>query len=1200
MTVINMPNIYIVINTSFIKRITLLCYICFLITSQIVTAAVPAIEKASIEDKTLLLVLAKLNNRFLNQTIEVYSNNDQALVAIEPLFDVLNLKYQLFQDKLVVWKNDKSYTLNFNDLSEKSFIEENNPKNTQVYWASDEGYVFLDIDTLNRFFESSFIVNQFQLMIEISTDKYIFPVEAIALQNSQRYRSAVLSAAQPRKQIKKPYRPITIADEYQLFTVPHGRVNASLALDNKNQKNIVAIQTTSDLLYHSAELTLGRTDDQGLASNLRLSRYKTTPDDYILGAFDNYSIGDVNGFSNSLTSNVNSGMGIIVERRPENFRRNNSAITIKESAPPGWEAELYRNSQFIKLTTVPNNGQLIFEDVETEYGNNIYQIKLYGPYGEEEIIEKNVQLTANALAKGAIAYNLYSLDKNHSVFNDNSRTQRGITDFGGTIDYGVSDNWQLGLGYSNLQNDNGSTEQFFNLKNALSFPGFLIENDLAIAQDGGYAQLTSVTGNAFGNQHFSISYESAKDFKSSRINAEDSPSQLFNANIAGNLVGWNYGFSGQYFSQNDITNFSLSNRLSRSYKKLYFTHNLTYSSFSNKVFSGSIEDPTFVEQSNTNLTGSFNVSGPILKNLRVSGAINYDPELSNPILNSSSLNIQLKVNTFDITNYITASYLPLTESSNKWQLTHNVAWDSPQFQYVFSSSYNADERWSFNAGIRFFLGYDYYNNRVLFRNKTTSSSATLDVHTYLDRQANGIPDVLDYDLSDVSFVGYEEWEGITSGANGKTILPGVPTQGVFGFGATWQEGTKTVNNDYVVFTHPGAYVEVNMPFTLDNEIFGFVLRQGNEAPIRNVKIELIGINARFETKTDQDGYYAFFGLTPDQYVLKIADDFLQNRGYTSDIIGYQFTTKYEGGFVEFDSFILQRKQDELSVLAEKVLPFTLTTDNSEAIVKSKNKEDDPRNYFTLPAKEATKIVHSLGQEATKPENTLATLPAISLPESTSATNSLSKAKVKPTVVSNQIDSNSGAFLIDNNENRDISNLSDNSTNQQFYAIQIGVYELEESAQVVMQKLIDLNPRILTENQTNKKVYKLIVGKFASRQEAVSYAKINIPKGQVYLVRLFNALQSQVIEKSSESGWVIQFLAQKSPIIDSDIDVKYRSLNSLYLAQKRSLTTGDTYYCLISRVFNSKSLANDELNKIAVNGWVTASNNFISLSELDSK
>src|SRR5690606_15663070 len=141
---------------------------------------------------------------------------------------------------------------------------------------------------------------------------------------------------------------------------------------------------------------------------------------------------------------------------------------------------------------------------------------------------------------------------------------------------------------------------------------------------------------------------------------------------------------------------------------------------------------------------------------------------------------------------------------------------------TFSSNYNADERWSLDAGIRFFLGYDQYNNRAIMRNYTSHQSATLDVHTYLDRQANGIPDPLDYNLSDVEFIGAPDWEGITSGETGKAVLPGAAASGPFYFGAKWKSGSETINKDYVIYTHPGARIKVNMPFYLTSEIFGFV------------------------------------------------------------------------------------------------------------------------------------------------------------------------------------------------------------------------------------------------------------------------------------------------------------------------------------------------------------------------------------------
>ena len=130
------------------------------------------------------------------------------------------------------------------------------------------------------------------------------------------------------------------------------------------------MQLTSDLLYHSANLTLTKDDESDIAASLQLSRYKSTPDDPILGAFDYYSLGDISGFSRPLISAVNSGIGAVFSRSPKGFRHQNLSITIKKIAPPGWEIELYHNNRFILSNIVPADGLLILEDVETEYGQN--------------------------------------------------------------------------------------------------------------------------------------------------------------------------------------------------------------------------------------------------------------------------------------------------------------------------------------------------------------------------------------------------------------------------------------------------------------------------------------------------------------------------------------------------------------------------------------------------------------------------------------------------------------------------------------------------------------------------------------------------------------------------------------------------------------------------------------------------------------
>ena len=453
-------------------------------------------------------------------------------------------------------------------------------------------------------------------------------------------------------------------------------------------------------------------------------------------------------------------------------------------------------------------------------GKTFFQIKLFGPYGEEEVIEEYVDLTRNALGGGDFSYSTYALDGNHKLISDKSDAAYGVTDFGGALDYGVTDRWQVGLAYFNsedIHNADGETLQQISMKNALSFPSFLFENDLAIDVNAGYAQLSSMIGNGYGTDRYSITYESAHKFKSAKINALDHDLHKVNASYSGYIKRFNYLFSASYEESNNQSYWKGSNRLSYSLPSISISNTLNYKRQVESV--NIIELPENKDDSlQENWSGTLSAGGKISSSIRVSGSLNYDPTDSNFIKNSSNFLVQWHAeDPFGVTHYISARYNPLTDSTNKWQLNHNVAWDADAYQFTFSSNYNADKNWGFQAGIRFFFGYDYHNNKFLMSSKINTNSATLDAHTYLDRQLNGRPDPLDFNLAGVTFQGNEGWEGITSGAEGKTILPGIMPNGAFRFGAKWQVGGETINNDYVVYTHPGAYVDANMPFYLTTE-----------------------------------------------------------------------------------------------------------------------------------------------------------------------------------------------------------------------------------------------------------------------------------------------------------------------------------------------------------------------------------------------
>lgn len=1200
-------------------------YIMFWIvcTYSIGLFAAQNITQIQLNDEEFLLLDVKLERNYLLRSLEAYTYQDKVLVSVEFLFDALKLRYQIRDNELEVWKEDRQYKLPLVTQNNASFDDVDVK---EIYWATDDYALYIDTQTLSALFASEFATNTFKLRLEIKTDSYLFPTQVIAIQNQKRALAEAASknypsVAEEATPVKGP--SITIPDEYRLYTAPHGRVRAELTAKEKDTSYNGTLQLTSDLLYHTANLTLTQGNDTRLGSNLTLSRYKRSKDDRLLGFFDNYSIGDVSGGASNLISSLGGGLGFTLEKNSRSFRRNILTTTIEEVAPPGWDVELYNNGRLITNSKVPDDGQLVFEDVETTYGHNLFIIKLYGPFGEEETIEKNVNLVANPLGQGEMNYELFGFDGKNEVFSS-SNDKIALTDFGGSFNVGLTDTWQLGGSIATQDlGGNSSSKQFYSIKNSFSLPGYLIESDISFNQDFEYAQSTSIIGNIFNTDTFSLSYQSSKDFNSQKIEGEEFKRELYEFSYAGNVFKTPYGLSARYEVNDDFTSHSLSTRFSHSYNTLHFSHGFSYSQVEFNDASKTAN--------NDSLQGNLTVGGSITPELRLSGSVAYNLRELENVEDSIALNLVWNPTLFGLRNNFAARYTPMLESSNKWGLTHNLLWDHKEFLFNFSSSIDANENWSVKAGVSFFLGYDYHNNRLIFRNKGNPQSATLNIHTYLDRQINGVPDPLDYNLEGVRFLGNREWEDIRSGKNGRTLLAGTPAGGTFQFGAQWKSGSQTVLNDYVIYTHPGAYVDVNMPFYLTNEIIGFVEREGNGEPLAKVEVELIGTDVHLTTETDEDGYYEFINLVPDEYTVKVTSNHRQTKNYTSDVIGYKLNTPNYGGFVEVDIIKLQRKQGD-EALDELIELFEYTEENSEAIIKEDN-EELRRNYFSLPLKERVKAKHSLTQLFDEEsENTIDTIAS----ETESIDNVAQAEKAVDEEVNDNVltelstISNQTAVTIDESgvlpslnfykkaKETESQNLSPSASesvqevseeissggdivvqplpieNSDIYRLQLGAYRSKGEAEAFMQtvNMAEYTAEIIIKSLNSIPLYQVVLGNFSDREQARAYGEKAIANKFDYFVAKTapgTGIKPTAIREEMplvKKGWVIQFFSSKSPINVSTVKSSHRLFDELYTASnKDAARSGTKLNYLLSEVYKTKASALEALEKSNLSGWV---------------
>jgi hypothetical protein len=125
-------------------------------------------------------------------------------------------------------------------------------------------------------------------------------------------------------------------------------------------------------------------DRSGVPSTLRLRAYRTDPDAGLLGPLKatHVAVGDVQGLSTALVAQSSVGRGFMVTNRPVDRPQSFDRTDFRGELPRGWDAELYRNGQLLSFANDRADGRYEFLDVSLLYGQNRFEVVLYGPQGQ--------------------------------------------------------------------------------------------------------------------------------------------------------------------------------------------------------------------------------------------------------------------------------------------------------------------------------------------------------------------------------------------------------------------------------------------------------------------------------------------------------------------------------------------------------------------------------------------------------------------------------------------------------------------------------------------------------------------------------------------------------------------------------------------------------------------------------------------------
>ena len=189
-----------------------------------------------------------------------------------------------------------------------------------------------------------------------------------------------------------------------------------------------------------------------LPDSLRLKLYRNDPAGGLLGPLKmtRFALGDVDTLPTTLSAQSAYGRGLFVSNRPLNLPSRFGATTLRGVLPAGWDAELYRNGELRAYQADRGDGRYEFADIELVFGENAFDVVLYGPQGQIRHETSTMPVGIDNLPAGKTWYWAGVVDQGHDLIGKPRGTPDPLSGWrwGVGIEHGIDRRTTIGLSYN--------------------------------------------------------------------------------------------------------------------------------------------------------------------------------------------------------------------------------------------------------------------------------------------------------------------------------------------------------------------------------------------------------------------------------------------------------------------------------------------------------------------------------------------------------------------------------------------------------------------------------------------------------------------------------------------------------------------------------------------------------------------------------
>lgn len=611
--------------------------------------------------------------------------------------------------------------------------------------------------------------------------------------------------------------------------------------------------------------------------------------------------------------------GVQVSNSPMQNRRSFGTYLLSDYTDPRWTVELYVNNVLVDFTQADASGFYTFE-VPLMYGNTNVNLQFYGPYGEERVEERLINIPYNFIPKNKLEYTLSAGIVENEDWNRFSRFN---------MNYGLSNAITVGGGVEYLSEvSSGEFMPFIHssvrLASNLLFSGeymYGVKGDALLSYRSPRSLQLDIHYVKYDEDQTAINYNYLEERKISF----SAPIRTRNFTMFGRL------------SLNQIimpvTEFTTAQLLLSGAVMGVSTNLTTYG-----IYNHGINEPTIYSalSQTYRLPHRFLFSPQVQYDFSRDRFNNLVLEIERPVFDRGFLNLAYE-NNFLRDAHIFEVGLRYTFDFAQTALTSRIGNRSSSFVESARGSLLLDD----NTGV------------VMTSNRSSMSRAALTIIPFLDFNQNGTRDPMEPGVPGLEL---RNRNGRVSYNKDRTVLwitelqPYIDVLLELNPTSLDNIAWKIPDPKIAVHTLPNHFQEIHVPVQVMGEVAGMLYVKDEKGSRGQGRI-IIQIQDEYGNEaasflTEGDGYFTYLGLAPGKYTANIDPQQLKKLNYTvtPETISFEIEVDQYGDIVD-------------------TLEFTIEPDSPVEITPGEQNQSDARETkeAKIPADPNRTILIDLGQ-----------------------------------------------------------------------------------------------------------------------------------------------------------------------------------------------------------------------------------------------